>query len=155
MALGPAQPGLLANDFYIAQEAIMQSARYVRLYSDDLGESHFEDVEVPLQQQDFAHADTPLNVARFLPADAVYWVGAPADWSDELLHPSPRRQLLCTVEGEYEITASDGEVRCFPAGSVLLVEDTSGRGHHASITNRGALILTVDLAEENARSMNE
>lgn len=134
----------------------MYSARYVRLYSDSLGESHFEDLELSLPMQDYAPTMEPLNVAPFLQATGTYWVGAPGDWSGDVLHPSPQRQLLCTVEGEYEITASDGEVRCFPAGSVLLIDDTSGKGHSTSITyNKGALVLVVDLAEENSRSMND
>jgi hypothetical protein len=156
MAIAPAEAGRLTLELSIAQEAVMHSARYVRLFSDDLGESHFEDLELSLTLQDYAPPAAPLNVAPFLQATGTYWVGAPVDWSGDVLHPTPRRQLICTVEGEYEITASDGEVRCFPAGSVLLVEDTSGKGHSTKITyNKGALVLVVDLAEENSRSMNE
>jgi uncharacterized cupin superfamily protein len=33
------------------------------------------------------------------------------------------------LEGEFEVSASDGETRRFGAGSVLLVEDTTGKGH--------------------------
>jgi hypothetical protein len=34
---------------------------------------------------------------------------------------------------EAEVKASDGEVRTFSAGSVLLFEDTSGKGHDTNI----------------------
>jgi quercetin dioxygenase-like cupin family protein len=46
------------------------------------------------------------------------------DW-----HPAPARQFLVVLEGEFEVSASDGETRRFGAGSVLLVEDTTGKGH--------------------------
>ncbi len=127
----------------------MQTAHYVRLFTDALGESHFEDVQVPLAPEEFVANTGPLNLARFLPVASSFWMGAAADWQGEAPHPSPQRQILCTVEGEYEITTSDGAVRCFPAGSVLLLEDTSGKGHQTRITNdRGALIFAVAVVEE-------
>lgn len=133
----------------------MQSARYVRLYADERGETHFEDLRLSLLPQDFVPPAAPLNVAEFLPVAGSFWVGAPGDWAGDVPHTSPRRQLLITVEGEYEITASDGEVRCFPAGSVLLVEDTAGKGHQTNITyDRGALLFIVSLAEEEVRNIN-
>ena len=55
----------------------MQQAKYVRLYSDENGDSHFEDLEIPLTPVDFAPPAAPLNIARFLPATQTVWVGAP------------------------------------------------------------------------------
>jgi hypothetical protein len=40
-----------------------------------------------------------------------------------------------TVPGEYEVTTSKGDVRRFPRGSVLLVEDTTGKGHSTKIVS--------------------
>ena len=52
------------------------------------------------------------------------------------------------MQGEYEITASDGAVRSFHAGSVLLLEDTDGKGHSFRVTgNDDALIFAVVLAD--------
>ena len=58
----------------------MQQAKYVRLYSDESGESHFEDLETPLPPVDFAPPAAPLNIAQFLPATQTLWVGVPAGW---------------------------------------------------------------------------
>ena len=44
-------------------------------------------------------------------------------------HPAPRRQYVINLDGAMQITASDGEVRTIGTGEVLLVEDTSGKGH--------------------------
>jgi mannose-6-phosphate isomerase-like protein (cupin superfamily) len=49
------------------------------------------------------------------------WVG---DW-----HPTPCRQFYIQLSGELEIQVGNGEIRKFSAGSIILVEDTSGRGH--------------------------
>jgi hypothetical protein len=36
--------------------------------------------------------------------------------------------MFC-LSGELEVEVSDGEIRRFGPGSVILVEDTSGKGH--------------------------
>lgn len=127
----------------------MQSARYVRLYTDEFGETHFEDIELPLAAAEYVPATPPLFMADFYPVSGSFWLGVPGDWDGQAPHPTPRRQILCTVQGEYEVTASDGEVRCFPAGSLLLIEDTGGKGHKTRIpSNKSALIFAVALAEE-------
>jgi hypothetical protein len=41
--------------------------------------------------------------------------------------------ILVTTQGEYEVTTSNGMVRRFPIGSVVVVEDTSGAGHSFKI----------------------
>ncbi len=46
------------------------------------------------------------------------------DW-----HPAPRRQYIINLDAGVQITASDGEARRIGAGEVILVEDTTGKGH--------------------------
>jgi hypothetical protein len=46
------------------------------------------------------------------------------DW-----HRAPRRMYLIAVQGMSEVTASDGEVRRFGLGSILLMDDLTGKGH--------------------------
>lgn len=126
----------------------MQQATYVRLYADEKGESHFEELEVSLAPVDFAPPAEPLNIAQFFPAVQSLWVGASHGWGGEVPHPSPRRQVFCTMQGEYQVTASDGSVRLFPMGSVLLLEDTTGKGHSTRIiSSEDALVFAVVLAD--------
>lgn len=126
----------------------MQHAKYVRLYADESGESHFEDLELALAPVDFAPPAPPLNVGQFLPTAQSLLLAAPADWGGETPHPSPQRQIFCTLQGEYEITASDGGIRHFSTGSLLLLEDTWGKGHSTRITsNEGVLIFAVVLSD--------
>ncbi len=126
----------------------MQQAKYVRIYSDENGESHFEDLKVPLPPVDFAPPAAPLNIAQFLPATQTVWVGAPVGWAGDAPHPRAGRQIFCTMQGEYEVTASDGTIRAFPVGSVILLEDTTGKRHSTRVTSQGdALIFAVVLAD--------
>ena len=130
----------------------MLNGMYARLFTGPDGESHFDAVKVDLVETDFAPPAGPLLAATLFPATACGFVCGPPNWNGMIPHPSPRRQVFCTVAGEYEVTASDGESQRFPAGSVLLLEDTSGNGHVTRITSTDpALVLTVTLADETIR----
>jgi uncharacterized cupin superfamily protein len=59
---------------------------------------------------------------------------APAGWSSDW-HPSSARNLFFVLNGEWQVTASDGESRRFGVGSVLLVEDTTGKGHSSRVVS--------------------
>jgi len=46
----------------------MEKVKYVRIYADESGESHFEDMETELTFVDFAPPAAPLARGSFLPA---------------------------------------------------------------------------------------
>src|SRR5262249_11727672 len=116
-----------ATDF--GDEDEMQ-AKFTRLFVDERGGSHFEDLVTELQPG-FCPPGmaTPGFSAPFLITNDSFWIGAPSGWKDDTPHTAPRRMILVTTQGEYEVTTSTGMVRRFPIGSVVLVEDTSGAGH--------------------------
>ena len=103
---------------------------YTRLFTDDAGESHFEDVEMRLSPVDYAPPAPPLDLSESEPATASLFMSVPPGWDGDW-HPSRRRQLVIVLEGEIVITASDGETRRFGPGDVTLGEDTAGRGHRS------------------------
>jgi hypothetical protein len=94
-----------------------------RLYSDCNGDSHFEDVQIPLSE-----AGSVGNLSQELPAKGVVFreVEPSYDWN---FHTAPRKQYIILLDGEIEIETSLGDKRTFKAGQVLLVEDTRGKGH--------------------------
>src|SRR6267142_640877 len=120
---------------------------YVRLYSDENGESHFEDVEIDLASTDYAPPAPPLSLSSFSPATQFGFMKAPAGWSSDW-HPTPARNIFFVLTGEWEVTASDGESRRFSQGSVLLVEDTTGKGHSSRVVGETeSLAAMVQLSE--------
>lgn len=126
----------------------IQKANYVRLYVDDNGGSHLEDLDISLASVDFAPLAGPLNVAQFLQAKQIFWVGFPAGWAGETPHPSPQRQIMVVLQGELEAIASDGDVRRLGPGGVILMEDTWGKGHSTRVIgNDEALVFAVVLAD--------
>jgi quercetin dioxygenase-like cupin family protein len=102
--------------------------KYTRIYSDPVGESHFEDVEVALKLVDFSPPAPPAQLASPLPAEQVILLSVPPEFHGDW-HPVPRRQLYVQLSGKIEVTVSDGETRVFRAGDVVLGEDVSGKGH--------------------------
>ena len=120
---------------------------YVRLYSDADGESHFEDLDVELSAVEFAPPAPPLNLSPFMPASQAAFFGAPAGWRGNW-HPSPARNLFVILSGEWEVEASDGTVRRFGPDSVLLVEDTTGKGHASRVVSDTSSIAVVVQLQE-------
>ena len=96
---------------------------YVRIYAGPDGESHFEDVEVKL---------TPaMQVSELSETFSVTGMNLRRNALEYNLdfHPAPRRQFILNLTGTVEMQVSDGEVRQFGPATILLVEDTSGKGH--------------------------
>lgn len=117
-------------------------AKYTRLFTDTGGDSFLEDMTAELQPL-FTIPGMPaaLFSAPFLASEGCFWLGVPMAGMDDALHPAPRRMLLVTTQGEYQVTTSRGVIRKFPVGSVLLVEDVSGAGHSTKVTGTEYLII--------------
>ena len=115
---------------------------YSRLYADDHGESHFEDVEIDLTLTEYAPPAPPLSLSSFGPATQFGFMNAPAGWSSDW-HPASARNIFFVLTGEWEVTASDGETRRFPAASILRVEDTTGKGHSSRVVSQTDTLVAM------------
>lgn len=94
-----------------------------RVYSDAAGDSHFEDMVVPLEE-----AGNIGRLSTAMPAKTVVFreVEPFYDWN---FHTAPEKQYIILLDGEIEMETSLGDKRIFKAGEVLLMEDTTGKGH--------------------------
>ncbi|MEI6948407.1 hypothetical protein V9K67_14520 [Paraflavisolibacter sp. H34] len=95
----------------------------VKVYSDAMGDSHFEDLAVPLKEAGDIGALSDAFPAR----EVIFREVAPT--YDYDFHTAPQRQYIVLLDGAIEIETSLGEKRTFRAGDVLLMEDTEGKGH--------------------------
>jgi quercetin dioxygenase-like cupin family protein len=102
--------------------------KYIRLYADAEGISHFEDAEVVLTESAYAPPAPPFFVSTREAATGLAMTTLPAGWFGDW-HPSPRLQWWFQLSGELEVETGDGEKRRLGAGSIVRVEDTTGRGH--------------------------
>ncbi len=96
--------------------------KYFRIYTGADGLSHFEDIEV-----EAGGPGVPETVAGIPVTDLVFRTSPPGRVMD--YHTAPRRQFVITLRGEAEIVASGGETRRVGPGSMMLAEDTTGKGH--------------------------
>jgi hypothetical protein len=116
--------------------------RYARLFADDSGESHFDDIEIEFTATDYVESAAPLDFSATLPGSHVAFMRAPAAWASDF-HVSSARNMFVVLSGEWEVTASDGESRRFAAGSALLVEDTTGTGHSSRVVSDTESVAVV------------
>ena len=124
----------------------MANVVVARLYSDEMGESHFGTWEWHAVDTEFAPPAPPVEVTEPVRAEQALMLRIPAGWYGEP-HPAPRRQLMVVVMGSVETTASDGETRLFTPGSAILLEDTTGRGHSSRTVDGEVLIAVTQLGD--------
>jgi len=119
-----------------------------RIYSDSTGASHFSDMEIPFELQDYAPPAPPISVTDIFESRGWVVISSPVGWHGDW-HPVPRRQYMICLAGSLEVQVSDGEIRRFGPGSVLLVEDTSGEGHMSKVIgNERGYMVAMPIVEE-------
>ncbi len=101
----------------------VESMKITRLYTGEDGKSHFEDIEIPLEDQ----GDMGL-LSTLVPASGIIFRETPGDYHYQW-HNAPQRQYIVMLEGSVEIEIGDGSKRLFHSGDILLTEDTTGQGH--------------------------
>ena len=122
--------------------------RYTRLFSDEQGESHFDEVEIEFASTNYVEGSEPLKLSPQQAAVDYRFMDAPAGWASDW-HPSSARNLFVVLSGEWEVTASDGETRRFRTGGVLLVEDVTGKGHRSRVVSEeGSVALMIEVSTE-------
>lgn len=97
--------------------------RIHNLYTDEHGESHFRDIEV-----EWVEERGSSKYSKRFPATGIIFRKTQGNY-DLDWHPAPRRQYIINLDAGARLTASDGESRVIGAGEVILVEDTTGKGH--------------------------
>ncbi|HZD17931.1 MAG TPA: cupin domain-containing protein [Actinomycetota bacterium] len=124
----------------------MARVSYVRLFADEDGESHLEDGSLETEPVDTAPPAPPLGRAWLDEAVDVAFVLGTEDWGGDVPHPTPYRQLMCVLDGAFEVETTDGTRRRLDPGSVLLLEDTTGKGHATRVLTEQTLVVAVRLA---------
>ena len=120
--------------------------RYHRLFADETGESHWESVEVDLQERSFAPPAKLIEISEAKPTTQTMFLRLRRGWN-EPIHPTPVRQRLICLAGRVEVTASDGESRQISSGDVWQMEDRRGKGHHTRVVGDDdfeAIIIQFD-----------
>ena len=115
--------------------------RITRVYTGADGESHFEDLEVPLKD-----LGAIGRISKLQAATGVVFRETAGDYDFDF-HCAPRRQYVINLDASVEIEIGDGSKRVLGPGSILLAEDTTGRGHRSRSVDgkpRRSLFVTLD-----------
>ena len=99
-----------------------------RLFSGSDGLTHAE--QINLSQLTGRGGSQPDLLRSESLRFATRGAGTSDDW-----HVAPGRQYLITLKGHVEIELSDGKTVHATPGKVMLIEDTTGKGHRAKVTS--------------------
>ncbi len=97
--------------------------KYVRLFTGDDGQSHFEDGFIDLKES-MPGVGLSVVMDHHSVQFAETAAGGTYDW-----HCAPRRQLVATLSGTVEFESRLGETKRIETGDLLMAEDTVGGGH--------------------------
>jgi hypothetical protein len=118
---------------------------YLRIWADDDGESHLEEVTLDRVLFPAAAGVVELHVSDGIGVDRMQFLEAYAADQKPDWHCAPRRQFVVWLDGSVRITTSDGDSRMLPAGSVVLAEDLEGKGHVTEHEPGARRILQIPL----------
>jgi hypothetical protein len=97
--------------------------KYKRVYATPDGESHIVDVDVPMKDDgELMFRSDKMKVASM--SFREMGVGFKRDW-----HVNAGRYFSYFIDGDYELTVSDGTKYHPKPGDIYLVEDLTGKGH--------------------------
>jgi hypothetical protein len=119
----------------------------MRLYTDALGETHFVPLKIDFSLENYAPPAPPLETSQFQPALQTGYMRLAPGWFGDW-HPVPRRQVQVFISGELEAAASDGSRIHAGPGTVVLVEDTTGKGHQSRVVGNAEVVILVVVLPE-------
>jgi hypothetical protein len=121
--------------------------KIIRFTSASDGESHFIEVDLPIDNASTDAFGNTVHRSAILPAQSTMVTEMPEglyqDW-----HPASRRQLLVVLSGTLEVETRDGRKHRCGSGDVFLADDVGSRGHRTRTIGGPARVLFVHLPPE-------
>lgn len=117
--------------------------QYTRIYTDEQGTSHFEDRQFEAGTVDLPSGEIARMAGMQVEENGTLLVFEPGTFED--WHVASAPSILIITQGHSEVGVSDGEVRTFGPGDIILMEDTTGKGHTSravgDIAHAGLLLM--------------
>jgi len=129
-----------------AAQASDEQMTHLRIYADANGETHMEEVDLRLLPKSLFKNNPPLRLSNTIPASGIHFCRVPSGMGEVGWHNPPGPMLVIWLTGEVEFETSDGDIRRLAAGSVVIAEDTTGKGHISRHPQEGQLVAHIELS---------
>jgi len=114
----------------------------IRVFTGPDGATHLDDVH-------YSMAKTKHGlIAENVQVSEIALHTTDGERGDPPFDVSPCRQLVIPLAGRAEVEASDGSKRVLEVGSILLTEDTTGKGHRIRTLAGPRLLLIAPLLDK-------
>lgn len=106
------------------------------------GGSRFAEVDIPLDQVRDDGMGHRITHSTPWASPAAQFVQLPAGM-DQDWHNAPARQIVVVLDGVLEVETTDGAVKRWKRGGILLPADVTGRGHRTRCIDGPVCVLFV------------
>jgi quercetin dioxygenase-like cupin family protein len=121
--------------------------KITRFHATAEGESRFEEVEIPINDPRHDAFGFLMHQSGAFASPSVRFVELPAGL-DQGWHHAPARQIVVLLKGTMEVGTSDGQKRQWSAGSAVIADDLTGKGHVTRVIEGPAVVMFVQLPEQ-------
>ena len=116
--------------------------KIVQTFTDSDGNSVMEEIEMDFETSEFIPGHAPLGVSPTSIAQTAKFLQMADGWESGW-HPTPVRQYVVVLTGDWSLETGDGQVRVIRPGEVVLLEDTTGRGHFMTFSRDTSLFAVA------------
>jgi gentisate 1,2-dioxygenase len=116
--------------------------RITRFYTGADAETHFEELEIPLEDRGLVRISGRIAVEDIMVVDNLSKPGEARGF-----HNAPQRQVVVMLSGTHEVTNAKGESRRWSKGDAFLPDDTTGHGHLTTVIEEPVRYLFIKLPD--------
>jgi hypothetical protein len=120
--------------------------KVIRFHATADGGSRFQEVEIPITEPRKDEFGFTLHMSGTFASPSIRFVELPAEL-DQGWHHAPARQIVVLLRGRMEVGTSDGQTKQWGAGTAVIADDLTGKGHVTRVVEGPALVMFVQLPE--------
>ena len=121
--------------------------KITRFHATAEGESRFEEVAIPITDPRQDAFGFLIHQSGAFASPSVRFVELPVGL-DQGWHHAPARQIVVLLKGKMEVGTSDGQKRQWSAGTAVIADDLTGKGHVTRVVEGPAVVMFVELPEK-------
>jgi hypothetical protein len=121
--------------------------KITRFHATAEGESRFEEVEIPVTDPRRDAFGFLMHQSGAFASPSIRFVELPVGL-DQGWHHAPARQIVVLLKGTMEVGTSVGQKRQWSAGTAVIADDLTGKGHVTRVVEGPAVVMFVQLPDK-------